>query len=286
MPQGNIGLCMWYIPALLSFSCLLQLQPVLHQIQLNMLRVILIQPLNMPYYPKINFFVTTPTGDWLIFLEPPLNADNFCPYNLRPCGPFRLLKSTISSKWFKQKKYFGTFRHFWCPRGKIFLDRSKDRWPLMIFIKVHFAATGIPSCWKWPLIRWLINQRWERWEKTKKTLKKPWRAFFSEKCQQEKVLRICSFSCVQSFKEILRFISDFVTFLPTCGRYKSCTLSAASRGPPRGRELCGVPPQPPSDNDSVALGIWHTSSKGMPRHAYGRRALIFGCGSRLHKTKH
>ena len=42
----------------------------------------------------------------------------------------------------------------------------------------------------------------------------------------------------------------------------------------------------PSDNDSVALGIWHTSSKGMPRHAYGRRALIFGCGSRLHKTKH
>ena len=38
--------------------------------------------------------------------------------------------------------------------------------------------------------------------------------------------------------------------------------------------------------DCVALGIWHTSSKGMPRHAYGRWALIIGCGSRLYKKKH
>ena len=30
----------------------------------------------------------------------------------------------------------------------------------------------------------------------------------------------------------------------------------------------------PSDNDCVALGIWHTSSKGMPRHAHGRWALM------------
>ena len=200
MPQGNIGLCRWYIPALLSFSHLLQLQPLLHQIQLNMLRLFLIQPLIMPFYPKINFFVKTPTGDRLIFLEPSLNAVNFCSYNLRPCGPFRLLKSSISSKWFRPKKYFGTFRHFGCPRGKTFLDRSKDRWPLMIFIKVHFAATGIPSCWKWPLIRWLINQRWERWKKTKKTQKNPWRSFFSEKCQQEKVLRIFSSIRMQNFK--------------------------------------------------------------------------------------
>ena len=36
----------------------------------------------------------------------------------------------------------------------------------------------------------------------------------------------------------------------------------------------------------MALGIWHTSSKGMPRHAYGRWALMFGCGSRLNKKKH
>ena len=32
--------------------------------------------------------------------------------------------------------------------------------------------------------------------------------------------------------------------------------------------------RPPSDNDCVALGIWHTSSKGMPRHAHGRWALM------------
>ena len=56
-PHGNIALCMWHIPALLSFSRLLQLQPLLHQIKLNMLRVFLIQPLNMPYYPKIDFLL-------------------------------------------------------------------------------------------------------------------------------------------------------------------------------------------------------------------------------------
>ena len=87
----------------------------------------------------------SPTGERITFLEPPLDADNVWPYCPRPCGPFRLLKSSIWSKWFSQKNNFGTFRHFGFPRGEIFLDRSKDRWPLMIFIKVHFASTGFPS---------------------------------------------------------------------------------------------------------------------------------------------
>ena len=125
----------------------------------------------MPKLQKINFFLMSPAGKRISFLEPPLDADNFWPYCPRPCGPFRLLKSSIWSKWFSQKNNFGTFRHFGFPRGEIFLDRSKDRWPLMIFIKVHFAATGFPSWWKWPLIRSLINQRWKRWKKPKKRKK-------------------------------------------------------------------------------------------------------------------
>ena len=35
---------------------------------------------------------------------------------------------------------------------------------------------------------------------------------------------------------------------------------------------------PTTEYDSVARVIWHTSSKGMPRHAYGRWALVTVCG--------
>ena len=143
----------------------------------------------MPKLQKINFFLMSPTGERITFLEPPLDADNFWPYCPRPCGPFRLLKSSIWSKWFSQKNNFGTFRHFGFPRGEIFSDRSKDRWPLMIFIKVHFAATGFPSWWKWPLIWSLINQRWKKMKKTKKTQKNPTKWIFLEKRQQKKVLK-------------------------------------------------------------------------------------------------
>ena len=158
----------------------------------------------MPKLQKINFFLMSPAGKRISFLEPPLDADNFWPYCPRPCGPFRLLKSSIWSKWFSQKNKFGTFRHFGCPRGEIFLDRSKDRWPLMIFIKVHFAATGSPSWWKWPLIRSLINQRWKKMKKTKKTQKNPTKWIFLEKRQQKKVLKFLRWSHMQSFRQILR----------------------------------------------------------------------------------
>ena len=146
----------------------------------------------------------SPTGERITFLEPPLDADNFWPYCPRPCGPFRLLKSSIWSKWFSQKNNFGTFRHFGFPRGEIFLDRSKDRWPLMIFIKVHFAATGFPSWWKWPLIWSLINQRWTKMKKTKKTQKNPTKWIFLEKRQQKKILKFLRWSHMQSFRQILR----------------------------------------------------------------------------------
>ena len=146
----------------------------------------------------------SPTGEQITFLEPPLDADNIWPYCPRPCGPFRLLKSSIWSKWFSQKNNFGTFRHFGFPRGEIFLDRSKDRWPLMIFIKVHFAATGFPSWWKWPLIWSLINQRWTKMKKTKKTQKNPTKWIFLEKRQQKKILNFLRWSHMQSFRQILR----------------------------------------------------------------------------------
>ena len=146
----------------------------------------------------------SPTGERITFLEPPLDAENVWPYCPRPCGPFRLLKSSIWSKWFSQKNNFGTFRHFGFPRGEIFLDRSKDRWPLMIFIKVHFAATGFPSWWKWPLIWSLINQRWTKMKKTKKTQKNPTKWIFLEKRQQKKVLKFLRWSHMQSFRQILR----------------------------------------------------------------------------------
>ena len=146
----------------------------------------------------------SPTGERITFLEPPLDADNVWPYCPRPCGPFRLLKSSIWSKWFSQKNNFGTFRHFGFPRGEIFLDRSKDRWPLMIFIKVHFAATGFPSWWKWPLIWSLINQRWTKMKKTKKTQKNPTKWIFLEKRQKKKILKFLRWSHMQSFRQILR----------------------------------------------------------------------------------
>ena len=51
--------------------------------------------------------------------------------------------------------------------------------------------------------------------------------------------------------------------------------SRSSRGPTHSSMQKHVEKtRPPSDNDCVALGIWHTSSKGMPRHAHGRWALM------------
>ena len=35
------------------------------------------------------------------------------------------------------------------------------------------------------------------------------------------------------------------------------------------------------DGGGVAKGIFHTSSKGMPRHAHGRWALMLDCGRQL-----
>ena len=55
---------------------------------------------------------------------------------------------------------------------------------------------------------------------------------------------------------------------------------------PRLHVRSGDRPDHLAGKDCMAYGIWHTSSKGMPRHAHGRWALIFGCGSRLHKKKH
>ena len=95
-----------------------------------------------------------------------------------------------------RKKIFGTFWHYRCPLGEFFLDRWIDRWPLMIFIKVFCVAICNASQWKWPLNLWVINHELKKPKKTQKNL---WWTFFSKKCQQEKVLRICSSICVQSF---------------------------------------------------------------------------------------
>ena len=141
----------------------------------------------MPKLQKINFFLMSPTGERITFLKPPLDADNFWPYCPRPCGPFRLLKSSIWSKWFSQKKYFGTFRHFGFPRGKFFrtVRKTVDRWwisqkctlPLRAFLH------GENGLW---FGHWLIKDE-KRWKKTKKTQKNPTKWIFLEKRQQKKI---------------------------------------------------------------------------------------------------
>ena len=177
---------------------------MLHHIQLKVIQLFLIQSLIMTYTPKnqlfsdvsyrwTNYIFGTPIGCWqfLALLSETVRTV--------PATQIINLIKVIQSK-----NNFGTFRHFGFPRGEIFLDRSKDRWPLMIFIKVHFAATGFPSWWKWPLIWSLINQRWTKMKKTKKTQKNPTKWIFLEKRQQKKILKFLRWSHMQSFRQILR----------------------------------------------------------------------------------
>ena len=54
---------------------------------------------------------------------------------------------------------------------------------------------------------------------------------------------------------------------------------AAERVPPRAAKSAGKQPRPPSWGLRVSLEwIRHTSSKGMPRHAHRRWALVWMCG--------
>ena len=56
------------------------------------------------------------------------------------------------------------------------------------------------------------------------------------------------------------------------------TDTGALTGPYPTAQLTLSNRNPGTEYDSVARVIWHTSSKGMPRHAYGRWALVTVCG--------
>ena len=53
---------------------------------------------------------------------------------------------------------------------------------------------------------------------------------------------------------------------------------AAERVPPRAAKSAGKHPDHLADKFAPCGAIWHTSSKGMPRHAHGRWALMWVCG--------
>ena len=159
---------------------------MLHHIQLKVIQLFLIQSLIMTYTPKnqlfsdvshrwTNYIFGTPIGCWqfLTLLSETVRTV--------PAAQIINLIKVIQSK-----KIFWHFSALWFPPGEIFSDRSKDRWPLMNFTKVHFAATGFPSWWKWPLIRSLINQRWKKMKKNQKNAKKPYKMNFPGKTSAEK----------------------------------------------------------------------------------------------------
>ena len=57
---------------------------------------------------------------------------------------------------------------------------------------------------------------------------------------------------------------------------------AAERVPPRAAKSAGKQPRPPRGGVGASEEcIRHTSSKGMPRHAYGRWAVMLVCGRQL-----
>ena len=63
--------------------------------------------------------------------------------------------------------------------------------------------------------------------------------------------------------EIPKFLQDFLSI--------AIRVKIGFRTLPESSNIfVGVSPPHLAGKDCVALGIWHTSSKGMPRHAHGR----------------
>ena len=56
---------------------------------------------------------------------------------------------------------------------------------------------------------------------------------------------------------------------------------AAERVPPRAAKTAGKHPDHLAGECASVKGICYTSSKGMPRHAHGRWALMLACGRQL-----
>ena len=79
---------------------------------------------------------------------------------------------------------------------------------------------------------------------------------------------------MQSFRKIVWLSFEIVSGADDLGRYVIWVTATRGPSPSWQRIEQKKNSRPPSDNDCVALGIWHTSSKGMPRHAHGRWALM------------
>ena len=86
---------------------------------------------------------------------------------------------------------------------------------------------------------------------------------------------------MQKFRGILRVGFEIAFRMGHFFNDKILITWAAERVPPRAAKPAGKHPDHLGECGGVDEGICHTSSKGMPRHAHGRWALMFVCGRQL-----
>ena len=86
---------------------------------------------------------------------------------------------------------------------------------------------------------------------------------------------------MQKFRGILRVGFEIAFRVVVFFNDKILITWAAERVPPRAAKPAGNHPDHLGDGGGVGEGIMHTSSKGMPRHAYGRWALMLVCVRQL-----
>ena len=82
---------------------------------------------------------------------------------------------------------------------------------------------------------------------------------------------------MQSFRKSYGLVFEIVSGADDFSRYVFWVT--ATRGPyPSGKDLSGKKNSRPPSSYRANAYIRYTSSKGMPRHAYGRWALMRVCG--------
>ena len=86
---------------------------------------------------------------------------------------------------------------------------------------------------------------------------------------------------MQKFRGILRVGFEIAFRMGHFLNDKILITWAAERVPPRAAKTAGKHPDHLEVGGGVAKSICHTSSKGMPRHAHGRWALMLVCGRQL-----
>ena len=87
---------------------------------------------------------------------------------------------------------------------------------------------------------------------------------------------------MQKFRGILRVGFEIAFRMGHFFNAKKIITWAAVRVPPRAAKSAGKQPRPPRGHAGASeWWIRHTSSKGMPRHAYGRWAIMLVCVRQL-----